>query len=66
MVLCKPYRVALITVTAVKVSLACHDREVGELVHLVGNWDPLSDEGDLEAHFEGGVGRVIDFKLLSD
>ena len=26
----------------------------------------ISDEGDLEAHFEGGVGRVIDFKLLSD
>ena len=56
----------MITVTAVKVSLACHDREVGELVHLVSNWDPLGDEGDLEAHFEGRVGRVVDFKLLSD
>ena len=66
MVLCKPDRVALITVTAVKVSLACHDREVGELVHLVGNGDPIGDEGDLEANFEGGFGRVIDFKLLSD
>jgi len=63
---CMSDRVALITVTAVRDSLACHDREVGELVHLVSNRDPLSNEGDLEAHLEGSIGRVIDFKLLSD
>ena len=63
---CMSDRVALITVTAVRDSLASHNREVGELVHLVSNWDPFSNEGDLEAHLEGSVGRVIDFKLLSD
>lgn len=59
-------RVALITVTAVKGTLACHDREVRELVHLISNRDPLSNEGNFEAHFEGSVGRVINLELLSD
>ena len=45
---------------------AGHGREVRELVHLVSNWDPLCNEGDLKAHLEGSVGRVVDFKLLSD